>query len=75
MTYNKFLLEQSILVFTLNNGPFLNLNDSPSTNISHIPQFDQSKFPFYKFPINATEQHRVIKEAEFIKKYKPKLNK
>ena len=38
MTYNKFLLEQSILVFTLNNGPFLNLNDSPSTNISHIPE-------------------------------------
>ena len=32
-------------------------------------------FPFYKFPINATEQHRIIKEAEFIKKYKPKLNK
>ena len=24
-------------------------------------------FPFYKFPINATEQHRIIKEAEFIK--------
>ena len=26
-------------------------------------------------PINTTEQHRIIKEAEFIKKYKPKLNK
>ena len=24
-------------------------------------------FPFYKFPINATEQHMIIKEAEFIK--------
>ena len=24
-------------------------------------------FPFYKFPINATEQHRIIKEAEFIR--------
>ena len=34
-----------------------------------------SVFPFYKFPEEAKEQQRIIKEAEFISKYKPKLNK
>ena len=34
-----------------------------------------SVFPFYKFPEKAKEQQRIIKEAEFISKYKPKLNK
>ena len=32
-------------------------------------------FPFYKFPGNATLQHRIIKEEEFIAKYKPKFIK
>ena len=34
-----------------------------------------SVFPFYKFPEEAKEQQRIIKEAEFNSKYKPKLNK
>ena len=32
-------------------------------------------FPLYKFSDNANEQQRVTQEAEFITKYKPKLNR
>ena len=32
-------------------------------------------FNFYKFPDNANEQQRVTKEAEFLTKYKPELNR
>ena len=32
-------------------------------------------FPFYKFADNTTEQERIVKESEFITKYRPKLNK
>ena len=32
-------------------------------------------FPFYKFADNTTELERIVKESEFITKYRPKLNK
>ena len=33
-----------------------------------------SLFPFYKFREDANEQERIVKETDFISKYKPKLN-
>ena len=32
-------------------------------------------FPFYKFADNTNEQKRIVKESEFITKYRPKFNK
>ena len=43
----------------------------------HLNNYAKSKdkyfslFPFYKFPDDATEQHRLVKETEFIYKYIP----
>ena len=32
-------------------------------------------FPFYKFADNTIEQERIVKESEFITKYRPNLTK
>ena len=46
----------------------------PVSNCSKTKDKYFSLFPCYKFPEDATEQNRLIKETEFINTYIPKLN-